>query len=806
MALLVHGHIFTGFMQTRRLSEVIRVRPSDEAAVSWATFVLPLLALFGSFLGGATQRWSEGIVLAGFALLLVARPPRVSLGWALNTLALLFLALAATAFFPARWFLTPTWRTALTNDLGVALPPTLSVQPWLSLDCCVTLIAGLAWIYYVTTLEAHLHDIRRAARVFAGGMIALAALCILLYRLHRPLPFWHNVRDFGPYPNRSQTGDLFGIATVLVLGCMQDDFSRGHKRGIGWLIGAGVLVAALILDFSRAGILILVLGVVAWLAQLVFRKWSGTGLAVAILVLLVLLTVLLLFGGETIARFHLRVGSDESMTFDFRWLIFRDAWTMIKASPWCGVGLGNFESVFALFPDLSRGVTRALDPASDWLWLWSEMGWPSVVIVLLGFALFVRRVFPLREGTNQRLRYAALVGVSLFTLHGLVNVSAHRLGTFLAGTLLLGFSQFRPAATEPSRWPPIVFRLVGVLLLVIGTAWFFSWRRELLLPGYVGVENAKSAATIDNRGYRYAEALAATDDGLRWAPLDGQLYFIRGVARIGVHEPMASALADFRRARFLEPSAYELPFEEGKVWLGSHPTLALTAWREALRRRSPDAAGLYSQMFSLAKEYDTRVLAGLADLAADNPSLTITYLENLPTGELPAALGRLLKRDPALAQFDAAQKTRLFALWVRYEPLDDLARAVAAHPQWIEFAWPGMVGWHAARGEFEAAWQLIRRFATPPALPSAPLDLPLAQLQQKFHANPDDDAAGYALYHAQVLAGKTDDALATIQHFTAQPNAPAYFLYLQAEAWGAKQNWERAWKSWEEFQSAEVSR
>jgi O-antigen ligase len=790
-------------MQTRRLSEVVRVRPTHEAAVSWAAVALPLLALFGSFLGGATQRWSEGIVLAGFALLLLARPPRLSLGWPLNTLALLFLVLAATAFFPASWFRIPAWRMGLTNDLSVALPLTLSVQPWLSLDCSVTLMAGLAWIYYVTTLEADLHDIRRAARVFAGGMIAFAALCILLYLLHRPLPFWHNVRAFGPYPDRDQTGDLFGLATILVLGCLQDDFRRGHKRWIGWFLGVGVLVAALILDFSRAGILILILGVAAWLAQLAFRRWSGAGVAVAISVLLVLLTALLLFGGETIARFHLRAGNDESVTSDFRCLIFRDAWTMIQASPWCGVGLGNFESVFALFRDVSRGVTRSLHPEGDWLWLWSEMGWPAVVVMLVGFALFVRRVFPLREGTNQRLRYAALVGVVLFALHGLFDVSAHRLGTFLAGTLLLGFSQLRPTATEPSRWPPIVFRLIGVVLLVIGTSWFFGWRRELLLPGYVGVENAKRAAAIDNRGHRYSEALAATHDGLRWAPLDWQLYFIRGVARIGAHQPAANALADFRRARFLEPTAYELPFEEGKVWLGSHPTLALTAWREALRRRVTDPGGLYSQMFPLAKEYDTRVLAGLADFADDNPSLTIIYFENLPGGELPAALDRLLKRDPTLALFDATQKTRLFALWSRREQLDDLARAIAAHPQWIEFAWPGMARWRAAHGEFATAWQLVRRYATPPALPSARQDLALAQLQQNSYANPNDYAAGYALYHAQVAAGKTDDALATIRRFTAQPKTPAYFYYLQAETWAAKQNWERAWESWREFQQTQ---
>ena len=781
---------------------MVRTHATADAAAGWTAFALPLLVVLGSFLGGSTQRWSEGIVIAGFALLLLARPPRHSLGPALNTLALLFLALAAVAFLPAGWFHTPAWRTALTNDFGVHLAPTLSVQPWLTLDCYATLLAGFAWIYYVATLEADLRDIRMAARVFAGGMIALAALSIFLHLRQTELPFWHNVRGFGPYPNRNQTGDLFGITTLVVLGCMQDDFRRNHKRWLLWLGGVGVLIAALILDFSRAGILILVLGVSAWLVRLVFRKWTGEGAAIAVSVLLVLLATLLLFGGETIARFHLRLGGDESITSDYRWLIFRDAWTMIKSSPWCGLGLGNFEIVFALFRDLSQGVTRSLHPESDWLWLWSEMGWPAIAIVLAATALIVRRVFPLKEGTNQRLRYTALLGALLFALHGFVDVSAHRFGTFLAGTFLLGLAQHRPAATEPRRWPPIVFRLLGMLLLGIGVAWFFAWRGNLLLPGYLGVESAKQSATFADRGHRYREAISFANRGLQWAPLDWQLYFIRATARIGLHQPEASALADFRRARFLEPSGYELPFEEGKAWLGSRPTLALTAWHEALRRRPSNPAGLYSQMFPLAVEFDSRVLAGLRDFAVDDPSLTITYLENIEGAKFPAALQDLLARDPALGQFDHAQKARLFELWSKRDPLDDLVRAVRAHPEWTEFAWPGLARWHAGRAEFEAAWEFVRQNARPPALPAAASAAPIPQLERQLYANPRDYAAGYALYRAQTAAGKADDALTTLRHFTARSDAPPYFYYLQAQTWAAKQNWERAWRSWEDSRAA----
>src|SRR4030095_13685675 len=324
---------------------------------------------------------------------------------------------------------------------------------------------------------------------------------------------------------------------------------------------------------------------------------------------------------------NLRFGSGNPLVSEYRWLIFQDTWAMIRASPWCGLGLGNFESVFALFRDLSRGVTRSLHPESDWLWVAAEMGWPALVLILAAAILFVGASSPLREGTNQRLRYAMLVGGLLFLLHGFVDVSGHRFGTFLAGTLLLGLAQCRPPPSPPRRWPPFLFRFVALLLGAISLAWFFGFRSALLLPGRLGVENVKQAATVANRGHRFSEAIALVDHGLECAPLDCQLYFLRAVARIGARESPARALDDFRRARFLEPDAYQLPFEEGKAWLGAQPPAALTCWREALQRRGAEEAGIYALMLTDAANYDAKVHAALREFALNRPSLTLHYLE-----------------------------------------------------------------------------------------------------------------------------------------------------------------------------------
>jgi tetratricopeptide (TPR) repeat protein len=770
------------------------------AAAGAAALALPLLALVAAFVGGATQPWSMAIVLGGFSLLLVVRPPRFSLGPTLNIIALLFVALAAASFLPARWFFEPHWRLALSKDFGVQLASTATAQPWITLHSLVLLVAGLSWSYYVATFEATLREIRLAARTYAAGIIALAALCLFLRSRGTALPFWHNELGFGPFPNRNQTGDLFGISTVVVLGCMQDDFRRGHKRWLLWVPGLGVLVAALILAYSRAGILILIVGVTAWLVRLAFRKWSGGGIAIAVSAMLVLLAGLLIFGGETIERFRPQIGSS-GFSSDFRWLTFRDALAMIQASPWCGIGLGNFESVFALFRDASRSAQRSLHPESDWVWVAAEMGWPAVVLILAAAILFVRRALPLREGTNQRLRYAALVGGILFLIHGFVDVSAHRLGSLLAGTLLLGLAQFRPFAAIPRRWPPFFFRFAGVILALVSLTWFFGWRRGLPVPGPLGVDNAKKAAVIANRGHRYGDAIQLLDRALDWAPLDWQLYFLRATTRVALRENPAEALADFRRARFLEPNAYQVPFEEGKAWLGWQPTLAITAWREALQRYGAKEAGIYTLMLADAANRDSTVHDALREFAIRRPSLTIDYLDTATPPQFEAVVRQLLTDDPQLRGFSSEQKKRLFELWSERGPIDELLRNVQTDPEWIEFAWPGVVRYHAGRQEFKQAWQLVRQHAPPPALPKETRGASISQLEQELYASPGDFAAGYRLYRAQIEAGNTDDALATIRHFTSRPDAPAYFYYLEAQAWAAKENWERACQSWRSYEA-----
>ncbi len=777
-----------------------RHQPGTRWASNTATALIPVLACF---LGGATQKWAEGVVVALLGLLLIVRPPRLSLGPTTNCVLALFIALAAVAFLPAHWFFFPAWRTALVDDFGLLLPATVSPQPWITATGLVSLVAGLSWLYFVSTQDMELRSARFQFRLFAAGIVVLAAISILLYFARAPFPFWINQRGFGPFPNRNQTGDLFGIASIVLLACGQDDIRHGRKRWVFWLLALGVLVAAIILNLSRAGMAILVGGSALWIAVVALRQRSGAWIALGFSFLLLLLTAILLLGGQTLERFHLHGFGGTGLTMDFRWKIFHDAFQLIRASPWCGIGLGNFDPVFALFRRESLGHSRVLHPESDWIWLWTEMGWPAVLLALAGAVLLLRRVFPLQEGTNQRFRLAALLGAIAFAIHGLLDVSGHRVGTAYAGIFLLGLCLHRPLHFKASRGLPVLFRIVGLLFLISGFSWLIAAGGTMLLPGSVGVASVKQLAPIALRDLNFPESISLNTRALQWAPLDWQLYFSRALAEVSAKQS-DQAVADFRRARFLEPNAYEVPLAEGNAWLSSQPVLAATAWREALRCTQTGSQRLevYAGMLNKAAIENPEVGHILEEVGLTQHDLVLAYLNRVSGPFFNHELQRLLQNEPDLHTFTETEKLALFSLWAERGDLEVLAGQTQQHPEWVRYAWLGLAKYDAGKNNFRSAYELTQRFGEAVAMPRISGSGSLEELQNRYYANPDNYAAGYALYRDQMQRGRVDDALLTARHFSERANAPAYFHVLEAQCWAAKQNWERAWNAWVSYRDA----
>ena len=131
----------------------------------------------------------------------------------------------------------------------------------------------------------------------------------------------------------------------------------------------------------------------------------------------------------------------------------------------------KFRTDLCNFRDASLGGARALHPESDWLWLWTELGWPAVVLIIVGITLLASRAFPLRAGTNQGYRLAALIAALLFAIDGIVDVSGHQMGAAFAAVFLLGLSAHRPLSLKRAGGRRSYFVLSGWYCLLRACHW-----------------------------------------------------------------------------------------------------------------------------------------------------------------------------------------------------------------------------------------------------------------------------------------------------------------------------------------------
>jgi len=766
-----------------------------------ANAIVALLPVLACFLAGATQKWEEGIVITVLALCLLVRPPRFSLGAIPNLFLFTLFALTAVAFLPATWFFQPEWRTAFVNNFAIRLPSTITPQPWITLGYLVSFAGGLSWLYLVSTQDLDLRNVRFQLRVFTGGIALLAAICIAFYLAGITPLLWHNEQNFGPFPSRNQTGDLFALTAIVILACVHDDFRRKRKRWIAWILALVLIAAAIVLSSSWSGIGILVVGSAFWLSALTLRKRSP--LALGLFFLFLLLTVALVFSEQTFQRFHLPNFASTDMSSELRWRIFHDTLGLIRDSPWSGIGFGNFESIFAVFREASLNHPRALHPQSDWLWFWTEVGWPAVVLTVFGIAFLVSRAFPLRKGTNERYRLAALIAAVLFAIRGIVDVSGHQVGTAFAAIFLLGLALHRPLSLKANRWVPMLFRIVGLGLLAAGVSLVVAARGQKLFPGSVGVSSAKQLSVVADRDGNFTDTIALTTRALRWAPLDWELYLTRAIAEVEMQQT-TNAVDDFRRASFLEPTDYEVPLAEGNAWLPYRPVFAVTAWREALRRAASLRPQVYASLLSDTSLKNPEVSSSLEAIGLSEHDLVLPYLNRIPDASFNRVLAQLLRNDPNLRSFSEIEKLALFTLWSERGDPEEISRAVEQHPDWLRYAWAGMAKYKASKRDFRGAYELTQRYGNPVALPLLATNLSLQDLQRRFHNAPDNEGIGYELYRAQMQNTRVDDALLTASHFSERPNSPAYFHFLEAQCWAEKQNWERAWNAWQQFQAAQA--
>jgi len=577
--------------------------------------IAPMLAAAGIVLGaiawgGGTTPTAQTAILGAMGALFFFAPASHRLPRGFGWLAVAWLALAAAAFLPASWFAMPEWRVRF-SAAGVVFPSTLTPQPALTAHALVWLLAGLAWIGW---LAPNADSRRTTMRVVAFGMVAIAAVALIAWAGHARVPGWLSQPSFGPFPNRNHTGHVLALGGILVLGCAVDAARRQRWRAVPWIVGALVIGAALVMNYSRGGVLLLLGagGVWAALAAWQRRSWKVATLAAA--VMLAGAATVLLSSHALAGRFT--GGADSQIAF--RGLIWKDTLTMVGAAPWCGEGLGNFRQLFPVFRDASVIQQAVWHPESDWLWVAAEMSWLGVVLAAAVFAVMARGAWPFARGTQRQLRLAAFAGAIGAAGHALIDVPAHRPGSALLALMVFALARndATPSSLAAMRW---MWRAVGLVL--IGAAVWFS---------RMGNQQARSEAMLAARNW--SEAKTAADRAIQHAPLDWRGYYARAAAE--AHQSaVLSAIADFRRARMLEPHQAIVPLEEGRVWARIIPALAFPAWSDALRRVGPPEDEDYFGRMLHAGPNDPAFRARMLTLTEGRPNLREVWRKFVPAEE-----------------------------------------------------------------------------------------------------------------------------------------------------------------------------
>ncbi len=766
--------------------------------------VIVTLTLLALALGGATELPQQAVLTLAIAALIFFAPPARSLGpWA-NFLFTAVFALGVTAFLPAS---PAAWRVVLGTGAKIDLGDLRTPQPWITVQACGLLFAGLVWSYYVLSHDWNSEKRKRSAQMLVAGVAILSTLAVTAFALDFHVPGWNQEQNRGWFPNRNQTADVLAVCGVVNYAFVFNGLRKKQASVSLWIISLMMIGAGLVVSYSRSGIIMFFGGIALWHLLPTERRETGRGrvkwTTIGLTAVFTLLTLFFLFGGSTLERFEGGTLDRSVEDAHFRFAIQEDALRFSLQSPWFGVGLGNFEPLFATARDASANAERAIHPESDWLWAACEMGWLAPLIFVAGVVWWVTKCFPFRARSGESLRRALTVAGILFILHGFVDVAGHRLGSLWVGVLVMslalpGGEQLRRRSEEIT----LVFRCFAVALVILSGWWFLSVNDLPAMPTTAEVARLQTAIT-EAQGEKDLPGMEKlADAALKITPLDWHLYFQRAYAETFTPGELSRAGADFNTVRVMQPKWVRPCYDEGATWLAAgQPDLCLDAWGEALKRAAPDEArAIYHDMVSGSISNDL-VHEGLLELAGKRIDYLLIFLRDATPDDTRKIISDVLSTDPTLKALSPEQQQKFFAAWWTEGDRAEFLRLLAANPSWISTGWEPLADSYADHKDFEDAWETIAHYAPPPIIPDLRTHIPVQELQQAFYQQNDNLAAGMALYSKQEKMGDIQEALITLHEMEKIKNCPGYVFYLEAKIWAAKQQWELAWDAWQNYRA-----
>ena len=746
-------------------------------------------------LGGGTNIWSQALSLVATGIFLILCPPRQSPGKYINIAASGLIATALLGFLPLPVFLRPPWWIEATQNFGLNLPLTLSSQPLLSLEAMILMLAAIAWFYTLSGMELF-HERRKSLLwFFALGVLILAIGIVIGTHKSMNYPFGKEAHSFSYFPSRNQTSILLAMGGVIAFTLsMIAMSSRRYLHVLFGLFTTIVILFALIYSLSKAGILLFFIGCIIWLFSTQQPRSMLRYARFALPAIIVLGSVFIFYGGWTLDRVIQLFDQGMFHENGFRWRIFQDTARLIADQPVLGVGLSNFNAVFPQYREKSATFHAIIHPESDWLWLWAELGLLGVVFLLLACAALFAGIFPCREGKQSHYRAVAATAFLIFIVHTLIDVSGHRMGTVFAAIYLCVLARRRPSAVDHFFPPRYFWRWSGVILLFMGIIWGLAW-------GISKSWNSTVAQKINEEKIERALVQGdkilfekAVKDSLIWSPLKMRAYFDRARGLIHFRENAQAARMDFRRARFLEPITADVAYYEGLAWMPLNPTYTLSAWREALARKTEFPDDIYRLMLRHSKPFKS-LRDQVRALSAVDPALRFLMFTSLQRNEFIEEFRREVETHPLLKNYSPQQKKALIKKWIDSGDAMGVVEHLEKYPNLTDELWSSKAQADAAGGDYKSACTIVFQHLSNPDLPHLGKNIPVFQLERLYIANQHDPVYGAALLKHQISLRDWDGALRTIGKLEKLPVVPSYIYYWKAKIYFDRKKFAESWSN-----------
>jgi tetratricopeptide (TPR) repeat protein len=694
------------------------------------------VALCAAYLGAA-EGWNQSAPMMGIGLLLIVAPFKALPGRTI-LLGLLGLVLCSMlGFLPGIWFGSSEWYARLHHAIpGLSL--TLSLQPRQTFFSLGVLFAVI--FYGIWLIQWRPENPVAGLQAMVIGIGILAAIALVSDFARVPIPIWHPSQGFGPFANRNQTGTLMGLGAIIALGLSGSGLRRSHWTSGPWIAAFALCLSANLLSNSRASLLFLLAATMVWF---VYRLGvTVRAFAVGGGVILLITTLALLLGEQVVRRLREFLLDGVGLRGD----IYHDTVRLIAAAPFSGIGLGNFAAIFPFFRDSSLNSMRVIHPESDWLWLASEAGIGAILFAIVIVADLIARPAQSADPREKDVLFAGFIGVLTFLGHTLIDVPAHRLGTILPALFVLALCTKPKRLSYRARWIPWLSRVTGIALVGLG----------LFLNRATSIADAPRQELAQGN---WRAARAKIDEALTFAPLDWSLYLMRGSTDIRLGR-WVEALGDFRAARVLEPKLAVVPFDEGCAWLDANSTLAIAAWKEALKRGSDDK-NLYLQML---------------DKSVPFPEVHQALLR-LSDGYLSFAFAALLSgySDRAMLDFIASKHSELTA-----EQQVIFNRAMSQRS----------AGERDYRRAYDLGAKTLQKVAFPPRGHLSEDEYRIA-----FLRDPTDFGAAYNLCVILRSSDRKSELLQILESVTKQAGCPDYFYVMKGDILSSTGDWAGAWES-----------